>query len=88
MTKFRLESFTEDDAGSCSYEGARHQCTFFLFCALVGGTSVGTCPGSLLTSCCVTQETKQLRRSPTVYQPHSQSSDQRIFNQEKGLNSK
>jgi len=72
----------DDDSGVCNYEGARHHCTFFLFCALAGGTAVGTCPGSLLSSCCVSEEPKHLRRSPTIYQP-SQASDQRVYSKEK-----
>ncbi|GFY25724.1 plasma kallikrein [Trichonephila clavipes] len=82
-------SIKRDDSNTCYYDGGRHQCTFFLFCTLIGGTSVGSCPGSLLSTCCVTQS-NHVRRSPTKVQSNSHQSyshlpdslDQRVLSKE------
>ncbi|KFM77424.1 Plasma kallikrein, partial [Stegodyphus mimosarum] len=92
-TFFGISIKREDDSNTCYYEGGRHQCTFFLFCALIGGTSVSSCPGSLLSSCCVTQQANNVRRSPTKpqhsnHQPYSQPADvlnQRILSKDKAV---
>ncbi|UYV73376.1 hypothetical protein LAZ67_10002942 [Cordylochernes scorpioides] len=46
---------------TCYYEGSHHQCTFFLMCMLSGGSAVGRCGSSLLSTCCVTAPS---RRAP------------------------
>ncbi|GIX68359.1 plasma kallikrein [Caerostris extrusa] len=43
-TFFGISIKREDDSNTCYYDGGRHQCTFFLFCSLIGGSSVGSCP--------------------------------------------
>lgn len=80
----------DDGSNSCYYNGGRHQCVFFLFCPLAGGTSVGSCPGSVLSTCCVTYQTNSVRRSPPSSSSshrynshHSSSFNQRVMQKER-----
>ncbi|XP_015906322.2 serine protease 33 [Parasteatoda tepidariorum] len=81
----------EDDGNACYHDGGR--CVFFLFCPLMGGTSVSSCPGTIASTCCITYESSNLRRSPTKHQtiqpqPYIQPADglnQRVLRKDKAV---
>ncbi|XP_076314697.1 serine protease 27-like [Tachypleus tridentatus] len=53
---------------TCFYDGSQHNCYFSLFCLLSGGTSVFSCEGSLLYTCCVYSERPTRRHRPSPHQ--------------------